>query len=298
MSSRLSRSRSNAQPSGQLLSISRCSSSARSPIRASPTSAQTSVERCHLSWPSVSETAAPNRRSRSFSDLTSLRFPFRSRISPKWRRASTMQMNVVTTGWCLSEPSREPSSGYLLPALLESLLDLLDLEELEHVSDLHVGVALQHDAALHPGLDLGDVVLEAAQRADPAAPDDGPVPDQPHARGAGDLAVVDLAAGDRPDPRGLECLQDLGAAQRLLDLLRLEQALHRRAKLLGHLVDHGVGADVDALALGGAAGLCERPHVEADDDRVRGGREHHVRFVDSAGLGVDHVDRDLLLRQL
>ena len=33
-------------------------------------------------------------------------------------------------------------------------------------------------------------------------------------------------------------------------------------------------------------------------DRVGGGGEHHVGLVDAAGGGVDHVDRDLVLRQL
>ena len=48
-SSRLSRSRSKAHPSGQRLSMNRTSSSARSPTCPSPTSAQSRVDRCHLS---------------------------------------------------------------------------------------------------------------------------------------------------------------------------------------------------------------------------------------------------------
>ena len=40
------------------------------------------------------------------------------------------------------------------------------------------------------------------------------------------------------------------------------------------------------------------PHVEADDDRVGGRGQHHVGLVDAAGLRVDDVDRDLLLRDL
>ena len=88
-----------------------------------------------------------------------------------------------------------------------------------HVADLHVLEALEHDAALEPGLDLADVVLEAAQRADPPGPDDGPVADEAHLGAAGEAAVGDRAAGDRADPRGLEELQDLGLAERLLDLL-------------------------------------------------------------------------------
>ena len=49
------------------------------------------------------------------------------------------------------------------PGLLQGLLDLLGLEDLEHVADLDVGEAVEGDAALLAVLDLGDVVLEAAQ---------------------------------------------------------------------------------------------------------------------------------------
>src|SRR3954449_5851832 len=113
---------------------------------------------------------------------------------------------------------------------LERLLDLTGLEELQDVALLDVGVALEHDAALLALVDLGDVVLEAAQRADPAGPDDGAVADQARLRAAGDLAVGDDAAGDRPDAGGLEGLLDLGLAEILLDLLGLQQSLHRRAE--------------------------------------------------------------------
>src|SRR5512141_1075866 len=102
------------------------------------------------------------------------------------------------------------SSTKAVTGLLEGLLDLPGLEELEDVALLHVGEAVQHDAALLALVDLGDVVLEAAQRADLAGPDDGAVADQAHAGAAGDLAVGDLAAGDRSDSGGLERLLDLG----------------------------------------------------------------------------------------
>ena len=107
-----------------------------------------------------------------------------------------------------------------------------------------------------------------------------------------------LHAGDRADLRSLEELEHLGVAERLLDLVGREHALHRRAELLGDLVDHRVGADLDALLLGGAARVGERADVEADDDRVGRGGEHHVGLVDPARGAADHVDRDLVLRQL
>src|SRR4051812_19938484 len=182
--------------------------------------------------------------------------------------------------------------------LVQRLLDLLCLEELEHVALLDVSVAVEDDAALLALLDLLHVVFEAAQGAKFAVPDHGALADQTDAGGARDLALVDDATGDAADLGGLEGLFDLGLAERLLDLDRLEHALHRVTQVFGDFVDHRVGADVDALTLGGAAGVGQRPHVEADDDRFRGGGQHHVGLVDATGLGVDDVDPDLLLGDL
>ena len=44
--------------------------------------------------------------------------------------------------------------------------DALHREHLDHVADLEVVELVEADAALEAGLDLADVVLEAAQRAD------------------------------------------------------------------------------------------------------------------------------------
>src|SRR5262245_13956204 len=152
--------------------------------------------------------------------------------------------------------------------LLQRLLDLLGLEELEHVALLDVSVPLEHDAALLALLDLLHVVFEAPQRAEPAVPDHRALADQAHAGVAAHAALADHATGDAPDFGGLEGLFDLGLAERLLDLDRLEHPLHRVAQVLGDFVDHRVGAHVDALALGGAAGVGQRADVEADHDRV------------------------------
>ena len=75
-------------------------------------------------------------------------------------------------------------------------------------------------------------------------------------------------------------------ADRVLDLLGLEQALHRGAQLVERLVDDRVGADLDALALGDAARLADGADVEADDDRVGRGGEHDVGLVDAADAAV------------
>ena len=47
-----------------------------------------------------------------------------------------------------------------------------------------------------------------------------------------------------------------------------------------------------------ACGLALRPHVEADDDRVRRRGQQDVAFVDGAHAGVDHADLDLVVGEL
>ena len=111
----------------------------------------------------------------------------------------------------------------------------------------------------------------------------------------------DVAACDHAEPRDPEELPHLRLADRLLDLLRREHADERLLDVLGQLVDDAVRPDVDALAIGQAARLGVRADVEADDDRARRGREHHVALGDRADPRVDDVDaylRVLDLREL
>src|SRR4051794_18013102 len=180
---------------------------------------------------------------------------------------------------------------------VEGLIDLALLVHLDHVPVLHVGVVLEHDAALHARGALAHVVLEPPQGADPAVVDDRAVAHEAALGSAAHRAVGDVAAGDRADARGLERRPHLRAADLLLDLDGLEQALHRGPQLLDDVVDHRVGADLDALVLRDLARVADRAHVEADHHRVRGRREHHVGLADAADAVADHVDGDLLVGQ-
>src|SRR4051812_15662748 len=179
--------------------------------------------------------------------------------------------------------------------LLQGLLDLFRLEELEHVVILDVGVPLEDDAALLALLDFLDVVFETAQGAELAGPDHRALADQADAGSAYGFALGDDAAGDAADLGGFEGLFDQRLADRLLDRNRVEQALHRVAQVFGDFVDDRVGADVDALTPRRPFRVEQRPHVEADDDRVGGRGEHHVGLVDAARLRMDDVDRNPFL---
>src|SRR5438132_7918880 len=81
--------------------------------------------------------------------------------------------------------------------------DALHDERLDDVADFHVVVLLEADAALEAGLHLGHIVLETAQRADPAFVNDDVVAEKPRlgvAR-ARDSSFHDHAARNRAELR-------------------------------------------------------------------------------------------------
>ena len=124
------------------------------------------------------------------------------------------------------------------------------------------------------------------------------VADDAHLRAAADDAARDHAAGDRAEPRDAEERAHLGLAERLLGRDRLQHADERLLDVLGQPVDDVVRADLDALALGQRPRLGVRPHVEADDHRVRRGGEHDVVLGDAADAGVDDVHAHLRVLDL
>src|SRR4029453_11669191 len=137
------------------------------------------------------------------------------------------------------------------------------------------------DAALEAGLHLGNVILEATERAYLALVNDDVVAQKPDLRVArtGDAAVGDHATSHRADLRHLEYFADLGRSDSDLFEGWLEQARHAFLDFVGHVVDDRVQADVNLLALGDIGGVAIGPHVESDDDGVRRGSQQHVRFV-------------------
>src|SRR3954447_14348487 len=170
-------------------------------------------------------------------------------------------------------------------------------EAFDDVSFLQIVVVGQADAALVVLLDLADVVPEPAQRLDPirrhdpaGTPDAGTTADDP--------AVRHEAAGDDGALADAEDLANLRPALHDLDDLGLEESLERRGHVVRQLVDDVVQADVDALGFRRPAGRVGDLCVEADDDRVRGGRQHDVVVGDVAGALVEDVDPDLLLVEL
>src|SRR3954471_6605716 len=187
---------------------------------------------------------------------------------------------------CEERGGRGPFSVARLLAHLEGLDDVLDLDVVERP---------QADTALVALADLGDVVLEAAQRLDgEVVGDDHTVTHQPGLRVPVDGAAADDRPGDVADARHAEDLADLRRAERDLLVLRLEHALEGRLDLLDRLVDDRVVPDVDTLAVGQLGGLPLGPDVEAQDDDVVGQRQVDVALGDRPDPAVDDPQRDVV----
>ena len=91
-----------------------------------------------------------------------------------------------------------------------------------------------------------------------------------------DGALGDEAAGDGPDLGDLEDLADDGAAEvHLLDLGD-EHALDGLLHVVSDLVDDVITTDLDLLLVGQRDGPVLGRDAEADDDRLRGVRQHDV----------------------
>src|SRR3954463_15753791 len=187
---------------------------------------------------------------------------------------------------CGGRGGRGPFSVARLLAHLEGLDDVLDLDVVERP---------QADTALVALADLGDVVLEPAQRLDgQVVGDDDAVADQPGLRVTDDRAATDDRTRDVADARHPEDLADLRRAELDLLVLRLEHALEGRLDLLDRLVDDRVVPDVDALAVGELGGLTLGPDVEAQDDDVVSQRQVDVALGDRADAAVDDPQRHVV----
>src|SRR6266571_1127179 len=129
---------------------------------------------------------------------------------------------------------------------------------------------------------LPHVVLETLERRDRAFVHLDAVADHAHPGRPRDHAGPHEATRDRSDLRDLERLPHLRLSQHHFLLLGGEQTLHRRPHILYRLVDDAVRADLHLFTIRRGAGVRVGPHVEANDNRVRGLGEQHVPVGDRA----------------
>src|SRR5579875_1858868 len=133
--------------------------------------------------------------------------PILGSFSPFASSPASTSLIAASIRLILRLPMADPLVTIRLPtagSLNQLPLDGLDLVDLEPVPDPQVLEVLQDDPALHPARHLLDVVVEPAQARHRGVGDNRAVPDHPHLRAAPDRSLLDVTAGDRPHPRGLE----------------------------------------------------------------------------------------------
>src|SRR6185503_1755519 len=192
------------------------------------------------------------------------------------------------------------SSAFTRSARLYATLRLprlwLDGVRLDDVADLDV-VRVERDAALETGGDLAHVVLHSAQRLDVPVVHAAAAAQEARLSTATHDTVEHATAGDRRLAGG-EDLLDFGVADHCLDHHRLEHAGECLLHVVEQLVDDLVLANVDARLIGDPLRGCLHLRVESDDDRTRSRGEGQVGLGDVPDSVVDHLQADLLLRDL
>src|SRR4051794_27035387 len=253
----------------------------------------TCARRCRSVSPTSAAATAKRRRSSATIGRTTARLPLSEWTSPSSRSAVS---DPVNTGYLLLLRMNRARAGISRGPGPGSVARLLaDLERLDDVLDLDIVERPQADTALVALANLGDVVLEAAQRFHrEVVGDDHAVADHAGLRVPVDRAGAHDRAGHVADPRHPEDLADLCSAEGDLLVLGLEHALEGRLDLLDRLVEDRVVPDVDALAVGQLGGLPLGPDVEADDDDVVGERQVDVALADRADAAVDDPQRDVV----
>src|SRR5262249_46380006 len=145
---------------------------------------------------------------------------------------------------------------------------------------------------------LAHLVLEALQGGELAFVHHDIVADQPDLRAALDLAFRDAAAGHLAHLGDGEHFEDFGVAEEVLAYRRRKQAGHGLAHLVDEVIDDGVIADLDAVALGDLTGLRVGAHVEAEHHRTRCRGERHVGLGDAADASMNDAGSDLASTEL
>src|SRR5882757_3997946 len=162
---------------------------------------------------------------------------------------------------------------------------------------LNVAVVLHTDAALRPGANLVDIVLEALERFQGALENDDVVAQHANRKVPADIAVDDHATGDRAElARAEHASNGCQSDNRFLDLRR-EHPCEHCPDIVDRFVDDAVVAHIDAVLLDRDPGGRIPTHVERDDPRLGRGGQGDVGFGQAADAGGHDIDRDFAGRQ-
>src|SRR6516165_9234578 len=157
------------------------------------------------------------------------------------------------------------------------LRNLFEVVTLNDIADLVLREIAELDSAFDTGTNLFDVVLKSPQRGDAAIVNGLPFSEHAGARSPGDSAVRHIASRNGAS-RKLEDLLDLGMPDYSFPNLGIKQPDHRFLHLIDELINDAVKLDLNPFALGCCSGLILSLDIEADDHRVRGGCQEHIRF--------------------
>ncbi len=176
---------------------------------------------------------------------------------------------------------------------LKGACDFLDVIGFDEVAFFDVVEVGESDAAFCAGLDLSDVVFEAAERGDLAGvEDDDAVACEADHGVVFDDSVGDDAAGDVPEFGDFEDLFDVGVAGDGFASFGFEEACECGAHVVYGLEYDLVESEVDFVLVGEAPGACVGDDAVCDDDGVGGVGKEYVGFVDGADSGVYEADFD------
>src|SRR5690606_35916722 len=174
----------------------------------------------------------------------------------------------------------------------------LDLyEDLNHIADLVVVVALQGDTVLHAGTHLGHVVFEAAQRLQLAFENHHVFTQYANRTVAVHRAFDHHATGHRAKLRRAEHVTYLGDTQDIFPHITAEHTGERLLDVLDDVVNDVVVAHVEAFGLDDLARPCVSTHVEAEQYRIGGERQVGIGLGDATDAATDHTHLHLVVAQ-
>src|SRR5262249_14177612 len=174
------------------------------------------------------------------------------------------------------------------------LIDLLELEGFDDITDFDVVESLDTDAAFISRFHFSDILLEAAEGGHAALVHDDVVSQEANLRSSQHLPVHHIGSRDCADLGNLEGVANLGPSQVELAHLRLQETHHGAFDLVMDLVDYRVRSNVYLLLLRQLRGGAIRPDIESDDHGVARRGKEHVGLGDGARAGVNQANLDLV----
>src|SRR5215471_2371935 len=174
---------------------------------------------------------------------------------------------------------------------LQFLGDLLELITLDYVTHLIFAKIAQLDSAFEAGTDFLYVVLETAQRRNPAVINRLALSQDASARSARDAAIGHEATSDNASAQ-LENLFHLRVSDYGFTQLRFEQTGHGIFDLIEQLIDKAVKLSLHSFPFRGRDCHAFNLNVKTDHHRVRRAGQKNVGFRNRSNGRVNNLQID------